>query len=218
MMRMLRNALSRRGLASLVALGLSAPSAHALVFLEETTFYITSAAFKPGDMVSTRLTFATNPGVELSAFSFILAWTSPMVRAMPSGSGSIEAWAADLSQRGKFQLISAQPQAITGSWVANSLSPSPDVIPIPYEQPMLVDFGFQTSTKLIDSFVISIELYDMADGSGETIDPGSGMINWATMTPIPVPEPASAALMLLGITGLTGLSALRRARRPTAAV
>lgn len=186
--------------AALLVLAGSQP-AQAIVFWEEVTLYLTHGNFRPGHAVETAFYFGTKPAFELSSFDFTLTWDSPLVSPAETGPGSVAEWVSTLSSKGSASFAPAGPQALQGHWVADSLGGSASLISTSYDYLHWASFRFETSAALDQPFVISFELTNLKDASGEPIDLGSGFINWATMTPVPVPEPVSGLQWLAGVLG-----------------
>lgn len=195
-----------------VVASLACAPAQARTFVDELTYYLTADTFSPGGLATTTVTFATKPGISLSAFSFEMTWSSPLVTPLPSGQGSLASWGESLASRGNFTLGQVQALSVSGRWVASALAPSPDVIPIPYAHPLQPVFSLQTAPELASSFVVSFQFYDIADGAGDMVDTGSGFINWATMTP--VHEPQAVLLWLCGAMAAAAGWAGRGRRMP----
>lgn len=202
----IRAALAR--MAAITALALTGGQAHAVAFWDEVTFYLTYASFSPGESVSTDFTFGTKPGIELSSFEFMLAWDNPLASPVASGPGSVADWAALLGAKGSVNYGFATPQSIKGTWVADPVGGVDSLISTDYAHYVKATFTFETGAMLKSPFVVTIELSNIKDATGDTVDTGSGFINWATMTP--VPEPASWAALA---GGLAALACLRRTRR-----
>ncbi|KQW41973.1 MULTISPECIES: PEP-CTERM sorting domain-containing protein [unclassified Roseateles] len=204
--RSLRSSPAR--IAALGALALGCSQANALVSWDEVTFYLTYASYSPGDAVSTNFTFGTKPGIDLSSFEFTLAWDNVLATPVASGPGSVADWAAALGTKGSVSYSFATPLSIKGAWTADPLGGAASLISTDYAHYVKASFAFETSPALNLPFVVSIELTNIKDATGDTVDTGSGFINWATMTP--VPEPAS----WLGMAcGMGALACLRRSRR-----
>lgn len=197
-------------LAAILTLGLAGiKPAQAVTTWDEVTFYLTYASYTPGDNVSTTFTFGTKPAIDLSAFEFTLSWDNVLATPLSSGPGSVEDWASALSLKGSVDYGFTAPQVIKGSWTADPLGGSASFISTSYDDPVRTVFTFETSSALETPFVVSIELTNIKDAAGDTVDTGSGFINWATMTP--VPEPAH----WLGLmSGVAILACLRRLQAP----
>jgi hypothetical protein len=194
--------------AATAALLLGASQAQAIVFWDELTFYLTHASYRPGEAVSTDFTFGTRPGIDLSSFEFTLAWDTPLASPVPTGPGSVAAWAAVLGAKGSVSYGSPTPLSIKGLWTADPLGGAANLISTDYSHYVQATFTFETSSALAQPFIVSIELTNLKDATGEAVDTGSGFINWATMTP--VPEPAG---WLAFPCGMGALACLRAARR-----
>lgn len=195
-------------IAAVAALALGASHAQAIVFWDEVTFYLTYASYTPGDTVSTNFTFGTRPGIDLSSFEFTLTWDNALATPIASGPGSVADWAASLGAKGSVNYGFATPASIKGTWTADPLGGAANLISTDYAHYVKATFTFETSAALNVPFVVSIELASIKDATGDTVDTGSGFINWATMTP--VPEPASWVGMACG---LGAVASLRRPRR-----
>jgi len=183
--------------------------ARALTYVDEVTFFIANAAFHPGGIASAKGAFATSPGIELSSFSFTLTWDSTQVSPVATGAGSIREWATSLDGLGTFTSQATGAQSISGTWLASYSSSPENLIEVSYARPMALTFNFQTTPAFNSQFLVSFELFDLVLLSGETLDTGSGFVSSATMTPAPIPEPASWSLLLCGIAGLAIASTRR---------
>lgn len=196
-----------RQLAAAAALTLaSALPAHAIAFWDEVTLYLTHATYQPGSRVDTTFYFGSKPAVDLSRFDFTLTWDNALATPVANGPGSVESWMNSLSSKGSTSYAWNGPQRIQGSWVADPQGGAASFVSTSYDHLQWAVFGFDTAPTLKQPFVVSIELTNIRDGSGEIMDTGSGFINWANMTP--VPEPGRWASMLLG---MAALGAWRRA-------
>lgn len=183
-------------------------SAHALAYFDEITFYLTYGSFEPGGSASTTFTFGAKPGVDLSAFEFLLTWDNALATPVASGPGSVADWATALSAKGPVTLDYSEPQVIKGSWMSDPLGGAGSLISTDYSNPIRAVFSFETSPLLSTGFEVSIEVINIKNADGEAMDTGSGFINWATLSPVPEP---STWLTLMG--GLAAVAALRRPTR-----
>lgn len=188
-------------------LALATSPARALTYWDEVTFYLTYASFTPGDTVSSTFTFGTKPALDLSSFEFTLTWDNPLASPVASGPGSVADWASVLGAKGSVNYGFAGSQSIKGAWSTDPLGGTANLISTDYATPVRTTFSFETNPALKVPFVISIELTNIKDATGDTVDTGSGFINWATLTP--VPEPAGWACLAFGLAALATL------RRPS---
>ncbi|MFG6443532.1 hypothetical protein [Roseateles sp. LKC17W] len=180
-----------------------AQPAQAIVFWDEVTLYLTHATYNPGNTVDTTFYFGSRPAVDLSSFDFTLTWDNALATPVASGPGSVAEWTAALSSKGNASYGQAGPQVIKGGWTADPLGGSASFISTSYSNLKWAVFAFETSPALNVPFVVSIELTNIKDSTGDVMDLGSGFINWATITP--VPEPAGWAGLLCGLAMLTRL-------------
>lgn len=202
-------AFSPSRLAAVAALALSCSQpAKAIAFWEEVTLYITSDSYSPGSTVDTTFYFGSNPAVDLSSFDFTLSWDNALAAPVASGPGSVAEWTSSLSSKGSASYGSAGPQVIKGGWAADPLGGSSSFISTSYDNLKWAVFTFETSPALNVPFMLTIELTNIKNSTGEVMDLGSGFINWATMTP--VPEPATWVSLVCGL-GL--LARLRRSSK-----
>lgn len=198
---------SRGCLAAVAALALGGVQpAHAIAFWDEVTLYLTYASYSPGNTVDTTFYFGSKPAVDLSSFDFTLTWDTALAAPVASGPGSVADWMASLSSKGTTSYSSTNPQVIKGSWMAEPLGGASSFISTDYSNLKWAVFTFETSAALNVPFVVSIELTNIKNSSGEPMDTGSGFINWATMTPVPEPS-----IWLTLICGLAVAAIFRRA-------
>lgn len=193
----------------------AATPAEAITFLNEATFFISGSQFTPGAKAQTQVIFATAPALELSAFAFELSWSSDLATPLLTGSRSVAELAATLGTRGVFETHSGGLHVIAGSWRANSLAPSTDIITVSNTQHLLFSFDFQTDPALTGDFAVAFDLNGLKDGVGDPIDIGSGLFSSVVLSPWqsppPVPEPGSWVLLLAGLA-VTAAAARRRSR------
>lgn len=196
-------------LAAVAALALSASQpAQAIAFWEEVTLYLTHASYNPGSTVETTFYFGSDPAVDLSSFDFTLSWDNALATPVASGPGSVDDWMTSLASKGSASHAPAGPQVIKGGWTADPLGGPASFISTSYSNLQWAVFKFETSPALNVPFVVTIELTNIKNSTGEVMDLGSGFINWGVMSP--VPEPAA----WLGLAcGLAVLGRLRRSRQ-----
>jgi hypothetical protein len=180
-----------RGRIHLVAVAILAlagsPPAQAIRFWDEVTLYLTDNTYSPGSPVGTTFYFGSKPAVELSSFDFTISWDNALASSVASGPGSVAAWTTALSNKGSTNYAVAGPQVIKGGWTADLSGGSSSFISTSYNNLEWAVFAFETKLELNSPFVVSIELTNIKDSTGEVMDLGSGFINWATMTPVPEP-------------------------------
>ncbi len=180
------------------ALGLAASQpAQAMVFWDEVTFYLTYASYSPGDTVSTTFYFGTKPAIDLSSFEFTLSWDNALATPVAAGPGSVADWVATLGTQGNASYGNVGSQVIKGSWTTDPSGGPTNLYSTSYSQLARTTFAFETSAALKVPFVVTIELTNLKDATGDVVDLGSGFINWATMTP--VPEPSTWLSFVFGV-------------------
>ena len=186
-------------LAAVATLALAgSPPAQAITFWDEVTLYLTYNTYSPGSPVDTTFYFGSKPAVELSSFDFTISWDNALASPVASGPGSVAAWTTALSSKGSANYALAGTQVIKGGWTADPSGGSSSFISTSYSNLEWAVFTFETSPALNSPLVISIQLTNIKDSTGDVMDLGSGFINWATMTP--VPEPAAWVSLVCGFS------------------
>lgn len=205
-----RNAFRPTRLAAVAALGIGCVgSAQALVSWDEVTLYLTYASFTPGAPASTTFYFGTKPAIELSSFEFTLSWDNPLAAPVASGPGSVAAWAAELDTLGTVSYGFTSPQTIKGSWAAD-VAGGGGLFSTSYSNLARATFTFETSAALNVPFEVTIDLSNLKDPVGDTVDVGSGFMNRAVMTPVPEPQAWLSLVCGLAVIGQTLRSRKRR--------